>query len=243
VQAGNRKPIARVLESRIQPPFTGSSGLGDQRSRTHASRLRHLHRRISAGPHRFRRSRAARQSLARSLFALHPHEPDESGLPVAILRYRVVNPGATPAKVSIAWSIENPTGHNEPKDTRVNEYKSSERLAGLLMTNPELPANDPLKGSFLLVRARFRRRTAHLSQGDGSAAAGGTRRCFIGTIFRPTANSVRSRRIPDRSARFRSAARSHPERTPITRSCWPGIFPTARRAAAVGAPRPAMKTP
>ena len=27
-QAGNRKPIARVLESRIQPPFEGSSGLG-----------------------------------------------------------------------------------------------------------------------------------------------------------------------------------------------------------------------
>src|SRR5215469_7801047 len=30
VQAGNRKPIARVLESRIQPPYGGSSGLGTQ---------------------------------------------------------------------------------------------------------------------------------------------------------------------------------------------------------------------
>jgi len=27
-RAGNRKPVARVLESRIQPPFEGSSGLG-----------------------------------------------------------------------------------------------------------------------------------------------------------------------------------------------------------------------
>src|SRR5580693_6286252 len=27
-QAGNRKPVARVLESRMQPPFEGSSGLG-----------------------------------------------------------------------------------------------------------------------------------------------------------------------------------------------------------------------
>src|ERR1035438_6681182 len=27
-QAGNRKPVARVLESRLQPPFSGSSGLG-----------------------------------------------------------------------------------------------------------------------------------------------------------------------------------------------------------------------
>src|SRR5579864_769920 len=28
VQAGKAKPIARVLESRIQPPYEGSSGLG-----------------------------------------------------------------------------------------------------------------------------------------------------------------------------------------------------------------------
>src|ERR1700753_4132352 len=28
VQTGNRKPVARVLESRLQPPFDGSSGLG-----------------------------------------------------------------------------------------------------------------------------------------------------------------------------------------------------------------------
>src|SRR5438067_8057959 len=27
-QTGNRKPVARVLESRIQPPYEGSSGLG-----------------------------------------------------------------------------------------------------------------------------------------------------------------------------------------------------------------------
>ncbi|MGA3099901.1 MAG: GH116 family glycosyl hydrolase, partial [Bryobacteraceae bacterium] len=77
-------------------------------------------------------------------------EPDESGLPVAILRYRVANPGTAPAKVSIAWSIENPTGHTQSRDTRVNQYKTSERLAGILMTNPDLAANDPLKGSFLL---------------------------------------------------------------------------------------------
>ena len=30
VQAGNRKPLARVLESRIQPPFEGPDGLGSR---------------------------------------------------------------------------------------------------------------------------------------------------------------------------------------------------------------------
>src|SRR5208337_4966851 len=80
-----------------------------------------------------------------------PHQPDESGLPVAILRYRVTNPGAAPAKVSIAWSIENPTGHQANNDKRVNEYRTSGQLAGLYMSNPELPANDALKGSFVLA--------------------------------------------------------------------------------------------
>src|ERR1035441_4472368 len=68
-----------------------------------------------------------------------PHEPDESGLPVALLRYRVTNPGAVSAKVSIAWSIENPTGRGAPAapdaEPRVNEYRSTPTLAGLLMTS------------------------------------------------------------------------------------------------------------
>ena len=151
VQAGSRKPVARVLESRIQPPFEGSSGLGSQNAPgltrltsatfTGEFPLAHIGFSDSALP--------VKVSLdAFSPFI--PHEPDESGLPAAILRYRVANPGAVAAKVSIAWSIENPTGKTKPKDTRVNEYKTSERLAGLLMTNPELPGNDPLKGSFVL---------------------------------------------------------------------------------------------
>ena len=37
-----------------------------------------------------------------------PHEPDDSGLPVAILRYRVTNPGTHSTRAAIAWSIENP---------------------------------------------------------------------------------------------------------------------------------------
>ncbi len=151
VQAGSRKPVARVLESRIQPPFEGSSGLGSQNAPgltrltsatfTGAFPLAHIDFADSALP----------VNVSLDAFSpFIPHEPDESGLPVAILRYRVANPGAAAAKVSIAWSIENPTGKTKPKDTRVNEYKTSEPLAGLLMTNPELPGNDPLKGSFVV---------------------------------------------------------------------------------------------
>jgi len=150
-QAGNRKSVARVLESRIQPPFEGSSGLGSGNAPgltrlasatfTGEFPLAHIDFTDSALP--------VKISLE-AFSPFIPHEPDESGLPVAILRYRVTNPGVVSAKVSIAWSIDNPTGRAEAKDTRVNEYKTSERLAGILMTNPGLPGNNALKGSFLL---------------------------------------------------------------------------------------------
>jgi len=150
-QAGNRKPVARVLESRIQPPFEGSSGLGAN----NAPGLTRLRSATFTGEFPLARVDFADPILPvkvslEAFSPFIPHEPDESGLPVAILRYRVTNPNAVSAKVSIAWSIENPTGHTQARDTRVNEYRTSERLAGILMTSPELPGNDALKGSFLV---------------------------------------------------------------------------------------------
>jgi uncharacterized protein (DUF608 family) len=150
-QAGNRKPVARVLESRIQPPFEGSSGLGAR----NAPGLTRLASATFTGEFPLARVAFSDSTLPvkvslEAFSPFIPHEPDESGLPVAILRYRVTNPGTASAKVSIAWSIDNPTGRTQVKDTRINEYKTSERLAGILMTSPELPGNDALKGSFLL---------------------------------------------------------------------------------------------
>jgi uncharacterized protein (DUF608 family) len=154
-QAGNRKPIARVLESRLQPPFSGPSGLGAN----NAPGLTRLASATFTGEFPLARVDFADSALPvkvslEAFSPFIPHEPDESGLPVAILRYRVTNPGTAPAKVSIAWSIENPTGRTAAKDTRVNEYKASDRLDGILMSSPELPASDPLKGSFLLSALR-----------------------------------------------------------------------------------------
>ena len=184
-QAGNRKPVARVLESRIQPPFEGSSGLGAH----NAPGLTRLASATFTGEFPLARVDFADSTLPvkvslEAFSPFIPHEPDESGLPVAILRYRVTNPGAASAKVSIAWSIENPTGRTQAKDTRVNEYKTSERLAGILMTSPELPGNDALKGSFLRLRARFRRRPGHLPSRMGAQPLVELAHVFLGRLFR-----------------------------------------------------------
>jgi uncharacterized protein (DUF608 family) len=77
-----------------------------------------------------------------------------------VLRYRVTNPGATTARVSIAWSIDNPVGARAARggaaaaaaeDGRLNEYRKGAGIEGLMMSNPSLPADDPMRGSFALA--------------------------------------------------------------------------------------------
>src|SRR5206468_9481485 len=101
VQSGNRKPVARVLESRIQPPYEGSSGLGTR----NAPGLVRLASATFTGEFPLARidfadaSFPVRVSLE-AFTPFIPHDPDERGLPVAILRSRVTNPSAAaPATV------------------------------------------------------------------------------------------------------------------------------------------------
>jgi non-lysosomal glucosylceramidase len=101
-----------------------------------------------------------------------PHSPDDSGLPVAILRYRVTNPGPAEAHVAIAFSIENPIttkqedgGAAQQKSDagRRNEYRAAKRIAGLVMSNPALAASDPMAGEIVLAaRAEDDTEVSHL---------------------------------------------------------------------------------
>ena len=158
VQSGEEKPIARVLESRILPPYQGQDGLG-------AANVPGLTRLASArftGEYPLAHIDFEDSSLPVkiSLDAFSPfipHEPDDSGLPLAILRYSVVNTGAARAKVGIAFSVENPVkAAAGGADRRINEFKSNEfqggtRLQGLRMSNPGLAPDDPMQGSFALA--------------------------------------------------------------------------------------------
>ena len=149
-KAGSAKPVARVLESRFQPPYEGATGLGSN----NAPGLVRLASSTFTGEFPLARvdfhdgELPVRVSLE-AFTPFIPHEPDDSGLPVAILRYRVTNPGKVAAKVGIAWSIDNPTGRTQT-DTRTNEHRKTASVEGLLMTSPDLPDADPLKGSFAL---------------------------------------------------------------------------------------------
>src|SRR5580704_2937970 len=144
---GNSKPIARVLETRLMPPYAGSSGLGDEG----APGLSRLEGATFTGEFPMARvvfhdSKLPVQVSLEAFSPFIPLDPDASGLPVAVMRYRVHNPGPEAAEVSIAFSIESPVG----REGRVNEFRNEPNVQGLYMTNPQLKGDDPVRGSFAL---------------------------------------------------------------------------------------------
>ena len=159
VEVAGSKPIARVLEARIPPPYEGSSGLGTR----NAPGLTRLQAATFTSDFPFAKIafRDAKVPVKIDLTAFSPfipHDPDASGIPGAVLRYRVTNPNSKPAKVSIAWAVENPVRPREgnspltgSKDERRNELRDSSLLQGLFMDNPGMAEGHPANGSFALA--------------------------------------------------------------------------------------------
>ena len=151
-QAGNDKPIARVLESRILPPYEGQDGLGSKNS----PGLSRLEEATFTGEFPlahidFEDKRLPVHVELDAFSPFIPHDPDDSGLPVAILRYRVSNPGNTAAKVSIVFSIENPVESGADQGKRANEFQDGPGLPGLQMSNPGIATDHPKSGTFALA--------------------------------------------------------------------------------------------
>lgn len=158
VRPGNGKPVVRVLEARILPPYEGASGLGF----ANAPGLPRLASCKFTGEFPLARVDFEDPDLpvAVTLEAFTPFiplAPDDSGLPAAVLRYHVMNPRDVRAKVAIAFSIDNPVGKGRAEGVdftgsygRTNEYREGKNLAGLFMRNPFLPRLHPLAGTFAL---------------------------------------------------------------------------------------------
>jgi non-lysosomal glucosylceramidase len=153
VRAGSEKPIARVLESRLLPPYEGQDGLGSD----NAPGLSRLEAAIFTGQYplahiEFQDHAIPVEVELEAFSPFIPHEPDDSGLPTAILRYRVTNSRQTPTKVGIAYSLDNPVKTSDRNhDRRLNDFRSTQGIICLLMTNPGVTIDDPMAGSFALA--------------------------------------------------------------------------------------------
>jgi non-lysosomal glucosylceramidase len=159
VQAEGSQPVAHVLESRIQTPYEGQDGLGSR----NAPGLSRLQGATFTGDFpvaqiEFHDDRLPVKVMLEAGSPFIPLDADESGLPVAILRYWVRNTGSSTASVSIAFSIENPVKAIDPRedqksedDKRVNEIRKGQALEGLFMRNPGLAKENQGSGSFALA--------------------------------------------------------------------------------------------
>jgi hypothetical protein len=142
-----RKPVARVLETRIETPYEGESGLGAK----NVPGLPRLAGATFTGAYPFAQIDFEDQKLPVevSLEAFNPLVPldtEASGFPVAILRYKVRNRNAVPAKVGIAYSLQNMVG----KEGRQAAFREGEGISGLFMSNPMIAESDPLVGTMVL---------------------------------------------------------------------------------------------
>jgi non-lysosomal glucosylceramidase len=171
VDDGRGSPFVSVLEARLQPPYQGAFGLGSQ----NAPGLQRLQGATFTGE--FPLARIAfhdrRVPVRISLEAFSPfipHDADDSGLPVAVLRYRVRNAHTSPVTVSIAYSVENGLGTGVPvprgkPDPRANDVYGDDRVRGLLMHNPWLATDHPLAGSLGLCALNGTRATVTTLRG------------------------------------------------------------------------------
>src|SRR6266481_5272807 len=157
VQVGKTKPVVRVLESRLMPPYEAGSGL----SPNQVSGLTRVADATFTGEYPLAKISFHDPDLPVkvSLDAFTPIIPldaDDSGLPLAVLRYVVGNTARETAKVSIAFSLENAagidlrSGRRPPLSSRINEFRSTANLHGLFMTNTEVAKDAPLFGSLAI---------------------------------------------------------------------------------------------
>ncbi|MCZ2157384.1 MAG: non-lysosomal glucosylceramidase [Bryobacterales bacterium] len=159
VQTGSGKPVSHVAEARLMPPYETIGGL----SPSQVSGLTRLEGATFSGEYPIAHidfhDRELPVRVALDAFTpVIPLDADASGLPIAILRYTVTNPGREVANVSMAYSLDNPVGSgangkrhpSSVRDARVNKFRAEGGLSGLVMTNPAIEADDSSQGSFVL---------------------------------------------------------------------------------------------
>jgi len=161
-QAEGQEPVTRVLESRIQPPYSSTCGL----PHTQGAGLPRLASATFTGVYPFARIEFADSQLpvAVSLTAFNPLiplDPDESGLPIAILRYRLTNTTAQSVRATVSLSLMNVLGTDGsesldgPSATcfgqNLNEFVAGEQFRGIRLTSAKYPEDSPRFGSMALL--------------------------------------------------------------------------------------------
>jgi len=142
------KPMARVLESKLQPHFIEAGGMAPNR----VCGLPRLKEAIFTGEYPFAHIdfRDTKLPVKVELTAFNPMIPlneKDSAIPTAVLRYKVTNPGGKKIDGTICWSLQNAVDG----EGKVNEFVDEAGLRGVKMTNTKAAHDDLANGSMALV--------------------------------------------------------------------------------------------
>jgi uncharacterized protein (DUF608 family) len=161
-QAAGQPPEVRVLESQLQPPFTLSHGYHPSQN----GGLPRFRRSMFSGQYPFAHLQLEDDDMPvqvslEAYTPLIPLNPDDSGLPCAILTYSVRNASSTPLDVTLVGSLCNPVGNirTDPFSNiganrygrTVNEFRDESALRGLFMTAAGIDESHLSYGSMSLV--------------------------------------------------------------------------------------------
>ncbi len=155
-----RAPVAKILEAKIPPPYSKSHGFLNGE----LAGLPRLDSSIMRGEYPFVwvDFEDGDLPLAVQLEAYTPLIPlnaDDSGIPAAIIRYKVSNPTNSPVDVSVVGALANAVGFqgydvfNNLKlaDEVLNEYREESNHRGLYYTAVNLPEDSFHFGSMALL--------------------------------------------------------------------------------------------
>ena len=161
-QPEGAKPVVRVLEGRLSPPFTGQDGV----HRSQVPGLPRMEKVRFKGEYPFAwvEMEDARLPVRVTLETFNPFlplDPENSGIPAVVLRYRLKNMSRQKVKVTVAGSLLNPVGFdgegriegvgNSKFGQNVNEIRRGPSLSGLFMSSKKIKPQEAAFGTMALA--------------------------------------------------------------------------------------------
>lgn len=159
VRGRDAMPVTRVLESQLPGPHSFEQGYAVPRvaglPRLRQSRMRGEYPIVRID---FEDDALPVEVALEAFTPLVPLDSDASGIPAAVLRYRVSNPGPGPVSVTVVGSLSNPVGSRPTPIAHSPEFDGHPAIArrddglirGLHLTS-DLPRDDPRSGDLSLV--------------------------------------------------------------------------------------------
>jgi len=167
-QQPGQDPITRVLQGPPLPPYSGQGvdgfqGFGHGHQRLNGSGLPPMRSVTFAGVFPFGKVDLADPVLPLdvSLEAYSPFiplNPDDSGLPIAVLNYHIHNNSQTAVDLALAFNLFNPIGYpgtgaiqGAHLGQNLNAYVDDGVIRGLAMSSAKLADDDPAYGTMALM--------------------------------------------------------------------------------------------